>query len=89
MKPSALCIDNECPDYLQFFFRSNSVDFQLCLSNDHHTNQSQKAIDTWKCHFLAGLSGVDPSFTMHLWCHLLPQATQTPNPPSGSTTQLT
>ena len=42
-------------------------------------NQADKEIDTWKCHFLAGLSGVEPSFPMHLWCRLLPQATQNLN----------
>ena len=39
----------------------------------------EKAIDTWKCHFLAGLSGVDPNLPLHIWCLLLPQTTQTLN----------
>ena len=79
LKTSAYCIDNECPEALQSFFRANSVNFQLCPPNDHRTNQAKKAIDTWKFHFLAGLSGLDPNFPMHLWCLLLPQATQTLN----------
>ena len=29
LKPSALFIDNECPEALKTFFRANSVDFQL------------------------------------------------------------
>ena len=40
LKPSALRIDNECPKALKYFFRENSVDFQLCPPNDHGTNQS-------------------------------------------------
>ena len=61
------------------FFRENIVDFQLCPPNDHHTNQTEKSINTWKCHFLSGLSGVYPNFPLHLWCRLLPQVTQTLN----------
>ena len=45
--------------------------------NDHRTNKAEKAIDTWKCHLLAVLSGVDPNFPLYLWYRLLPQATQT------------
>ena len=61
------------------FFWANSIYLQLFPPNDHRTNQAEKAIDTWKCHFLAGLSGVDPNFPLHHWCRLLPQATQTLN----------
>ena len=74
LKPSALHIDNELPEALNLFFKANILDFQLC---PHHTNQAEKSIYTWKCHFLAGLSGVDPNFPLHIWCRLLPQATQT------------
>ena len=72
LNPKALCIDNKFPEAPKFFFRANSIDFQLCLPNDHRTNQAEKAIDTWKCHFLAGLSGFDPNLPLHLWCRLLP-----------------
>ncbi len=45
----------------------------------HRTNAAEKAIDIWKCHFIAGLSSVDPNFPMHLWCRLIAQATTTLN----------
>ena len=77
LNPTTLHIDNKCPEALKRFFRANIIEFQLCPPNDHHTNQAEKAINTWKCHFLAGLSEVDPNFPLHLWCHLLHQATQT------------
>ena len=35
--------------------------------------------DIWKFHFLAGISGVYLNLPLHLWCCLLPQATQTLN----------
>ena len=77
LKPSALRIYNECPKALQIFFRENSIYFQICLPNGHRKNQAEKAIETQKCLFLSGISGVDTSFTMRLWCRLLSQATQT------------
>ena len=79
LKPTALRIDNECPEALQRFSRDNIIDFQLCPPNDHQTNQSEKAIDSWKCHFLAGLSGAEHNFPLHLWCCLLSQANKTLN----------
>ena len=67
LNPKDLRIDNKCPEALQRFFRANIIDFQLCPPNDHRTNQAEKAIDTWKCHFLAGLSGVEPNHPLHIW----------------------
>ena len=65
LNPTALRIYNECPEALQRFFRANSIDFQLFPPNDHPTNQAEKSIDTWKCHFLVGISGVDPNYPLH------------------------
>ena len=79
LKLSALLVDNKCPDTLDNLLRANIVNFQMCPPNEHHTNKLEKAIDTWKCHFLEGLSGVEPNFPVHLWCYLLPQATHTLN----------
>ena len=79
LKTSALRIYNECPKALIVFLRANSVNFQLCPTNNHRTSQAEKAIDTWKCQLIAGLSGVDPNFPLHIWFRLLPQATQTLN----------
>ena len=67
LKPMAFRIDNKCPEDLKRFFSANSIDFQLCRTNNRRTNQAEKAIDTWKCHLLAGLSGVDPNSPLHLW----------------------
>ena len=66
LNPTALHIDNKCSKALKHFLRENSVNLQLCPPNNHRTNQAEKSINTWKCHFLAGLSGVDPNFPLHL-----------------------
>ena len=79
---SALRINNKCLEALGNILRVNSFNLQMCPPNYHHTNQAEKAIDTWKFHFLAGLSGVDPNFPLHLWCLLLPQAIINFKPPT-------
>ena len=79
MKPSSLRIENEFPLAQEHFIMANSVNFQLCPPNGHHTNQEEKSIYTCEFHFLARISWVDPNSPLHLWCCLLPQDIQTLN----------
>jgi hypothetical protein len=45
----------------------------------HQRNLAERAIQTFKSHFIAILAGVDPSFPMSLWDRLTPQAVTTLN----------
>ncbi len=54
--------------------KKNNMTFQLVPPHDHHQNIAEKAIQTFKAHFIAILCGTDKSFLLHLWCQLLPQA---------------
>jgi hypothetical protein len=45
----------------------------------HHCNWAERAIRTFKDHFLSILAGVDASFSPYLWDLLLPQAELTLN----------
>jgi hypothetical protein len=45
----------------------------------HRRNRAERAIRTFKNHFLAILAGVDKSFPPYLWDLLLPQAELTLN----------
>ena len=45
----------------------------------HRRNQAERAIRTFKDHFLAILAGVDSAFPPYLWDLLLPQAKLTLN----------
>jgi hypothetical protein len=45
----------------------------------HRRNAAERAIRTFKEHFVAGVSSVDPAFPLHLWDRLLPQAEITLN----------
>eukprot|EP00957_Ditylum_brightwellii_P193485 14733778-Ditylum_brightwellii.AAC.1 len=45
----------------------------------HQTNAAEKAVQTWKIHFLAGLTSLPDEFPITYWCCLIPQANLTLN----------
>ena len=45
----------------------------------HRRNAAERAIRTFKAHFIAILAGVAPDFPRHLWDLLLPQTEMTLN----------
>ena len=47
--------------------------YQLVPPNAHKRNIPEKAIRTFKAHFLAILAGVDPNFSKFMWENLLVQ----------------
>jgi hypothetical protein len=61
------------------FFTFNDIDYQLVPPHSHRRNAAERAIRTFKKHFVTGLSSVDPAFPLHLWDRLLPQAEITLN----------
>jgi hypothetical protein len=78
-KPKLQTLDNEASAALNNFFTTNDVDYQLVPLHCHRHNATERAIRTFKEHFVAGLSSVEPTFTLHLWDRLLPQAEITLN----------
>jgi hypothetical protein len=78
-KPKLKTLDNEASTALKNFFIANNIAYQLVPPHCHRRNAAERAIRTFKEHFVAGLSSVDPSFPMHLWDRLLPQAEITLN----------
>jgi hypothetical protein len=50
----------------------------------HRRNAAERAIRTFKNHFIAGLCSVDQHYPLHLWDKLLPQAELTLNLLRGS-----
>jgi hypothetical protein len=78
-KPKLQTLDNEASTALKIFFSANDVDYQLVPPHCHRRNAAERAIRTFKEHFVAGLSSVDPTFPLHLWDRLLPQAEITLN----------
>ena len=55
------------------------INFQNVPPGNHRANTAERAIQTFKNHFISGLVGVDPKFPLVQWDRLLEQATITLN----------
>jgi hypothetical protein len=73
-KPKLQTMDNEASAALKNYFTAQDMTYQLVPPHCHRRNAAERAIRTFKEHFVAGLASVDPDFPMHLWDRLLPQA---------------
>jgi hypothetical protein len=73
-KPNLQTLDNKASAALKNFFTANDMEYQLLPPHCNRRNAAERAIRTFKEHFVAGLSSVDPTFPLHLWDRLLPQA---------------
>jgi hypothetical protein len=55
-------LDNEISkDFIQYLNKEN-LTYQLASPGDHRVNPAERAIQTYKNHFIAMLSGTDPSY---------------------------
>jgi hypothetical protein len=52
---------------------------ELVLPDNHRSNLAERAIQTFKHHFISILSGVEDKFPLSLWCVLLEQTELTVN----------
>ena len=77
--PKEHILDNECSTDFKAIIKTNKMSYQLVPPHDHRRNRAEKAIQTFKAHFIAILCGTDPSFPLHLWDRLLAQAEHTLN----------
>ena len=82
--PQLHILDNECSDIMKTYFNNSNIKYQLAAPGQHRTNAAERAIRTFKNHFIAGLCSVDNEFPIHLWDRLLPQALITINLMRGS-----
>jgi hypothetical protein len=78
-KPQLQRLDNEASGPMLQFLAEHQVDVQLTPPHVHRRNAAERAIRTFKNHFIAGLATTDPTFPLHLWDRLLDQAIQTLN----------
>jgi hypothetical protein len=78
-KPKLQTLDNEASAALKNFFTANDVEYQLVPPHCHCRNAAECSIQTFKDHFMAGILSIDPTFPLHLWERLLPQAEITLN----------
>ena len=66
-------------EYLKKYFEDSDIQFQLVPPHMHWRNVAERAVRTFRNHFIAALCTVDPLFPFYLWYRLLPQVTMTLN----------
>ena len=78
-KPELQRLDNEASKALKAEIKEEDMLYQLAPPHNHRTNPAEKALQTFKNHFVAILAGTDPDFPLHLWCRLVKPAQATLN----------
>ena len=69
--PKQHILDNEWSNNFKEAIKTNNMAYQLVPPHDHWRNKAEKAIQTFKDHFVAILCGADTSFPLNLWDLLL------------------
>ena len=62
LRPQLQRLDNDCSAALKEFMTAEGVDFQLVPPHVHRRNAAERAIRTFKNHFIAGLCSTDKAF---------------------------
>ena len=71
--PTTYIMDNEASGALKAAILKNKLTYQLTPPHMHRINAAERAIRTFKNHFIAGLATIDPQFPIGEWDRLLPQ----------------
>ena len=77
--PQIHIMDNEASNLLKHALLKRKIKYQLVPPHIHRRNMAERAIQTFKAHFIAGLCTTDPKFPAREWDRLLPQAIITLN----------
>ena len=72
--PQHQILDNEISKAYKEEIALTNMTYQLVPPDDHRRNIAEKAIQTWKDHFIGALSGTAATFPRHLLCQAIPQA---------------
>ena len=69
--PNWHILDNEAPKELKQAIRENKCRVELTPADQHRRNAAERAIQTFKGHFISVLAGVDNNFPINQWDELL------------------
>jgi hypothetical protein len=72
-------MDNECSAAVKKYISSKAVYIQLVPPHNHQANAAERAIATFKEHFIAALASIDMLCPLQLWDEFLPQVELTLN----------
>ena len=78
-KPSYFILDNEVSGELKAALKHHDIHYQLAPPHQHRRNAAERAIQTYKNHFIAGLASTDPDFPITEWDRLTDQGNITLN----------
>jgi len=77
--PALNIMDNQASRAIKAATLASNSDYQLVPPDNHRVNAAERAIRTFKNHFIAGLATADPNFPIQLWDRLLDQCEITLN----------
>lgn len=72
-------MDNEISASMETWLDNSVIELELTPVAQHRTNRAERAIRTWKGHFIAILAGIDPECPISLWEDFIEQAELTLN----------
>ena len=78
-KTKVFILDNGFSTLLKNTLKLNNLEYQLVLLNIYRRNAAERAIQTFKNHFLSVLATADQSFPITEWDRLIPQKEMTLN----------
>jgi uncharacterized protein YgfB (UPF0149 family) len=70
-KPKLNVMDNQCSRAVQTYIKSTGAGIQLVNPDDHRVNAAERAIQTWKNHWIAGMGTLDPNCPLQLWSQFI------------------
>lgn len=83
-KPKYERMDNETSAELEAFLRQERIQIQYVAPHQHRANKAERAIRTFKNHWIAAHATADTSFPLNLWDRTLEQVELTLNLLRGS-----
>ena len=78
-RPTFQRLDNEVSNDFCKYLQDNNIQVDLAPPHQHRRNKAERAIRTFKNHFIAMLAGVNPLFPLAAWNELLDHAEITIN----------
>eukprot|EP00804_Cyclotella_cryptica_P024310 CCRYP_020870-RA/>CCRYP_020870-RA protein AED:0.35 eAED:0.35 QI:0/-1/0/1/-1/1/1/0/397 len=76
-RPKLNVMDNQCSKAVEKYIRSTKATIQLVNQDD--LNAAERAIQTWKEHWLSVMGMLDPNCPIQLWCQFIEQGQDTLN----------
>ena len=78
-KPTFSITDNQASAPIRAYLQEQNCRLQFVEPNNHRVNAAERAIQTFKNHFISGLCITDKNFPFQLWNHMATQAVITCN----------